>query len=84
MAHGLSKLVGYSKGAFGLSIELPCQKDLAEHARDRNAQIIEVEAPPAVAALLIVDEVDQLPSGGPGQVLTDSIASGVVRCRWSA
>jgi exodeoxyribonuclease V alpha subunit len=30
------------------------------------------------AALLLVGDVDQLPSVGPGQVLTDVIASGAV------
>jgi exodeoxyribonuclease V alpha subunit len=33
---------------------------------------------PAEAALLLVGDVDQLPSVGPGQVLADAIASGVV------
>ncbi len=35
-------------------------------------------AVPAAAAVLIVGDVDQLPSVGPGQVLADSIASGTV------
>ena len=33
---------------------------------------------PERAARLIVGDIDQLPSGGPGQVLADSIASGAV------
>ncbi len=33
---------------------------------------------PDTAALLIVGDIDQLPSVGPGQVLADSIASGIV------
>ena len=40
-------------------------------------------AVPDEAALLIVGDVDQLPSVGPGQVLADIIASGA-RCRWCA
>ena len=35
-------------------------------------------AVPDGAALLIVDDVDQLPSVGPGQVLADIIATGAV------
>jgi exodeoxyribonuclease V alpha subunit len=37
-----------------------------------------VKAIPDKAALLIVGDVDQLPSVGPGQVLADLIASGVI------
>jgi exodeoxyribonuclease V alpha subunit len=37
-----------------------------------------VKAIPDKAALLIVGDVDQLPSVGPGQVLADVIASGVI------
>ncbi len=37
-----------------------------------------VRAVPARAALLLVGDVDQLPSVGPGQVLADLIASGAV------
>jgi exodeoxyribonuclease V alpha subunit len=37
-----------------------------------------VKAIPDNAALLIVGDVDQLPSVGPGQVLADVIASGAV------
>jgi exodeoxyribonuclease V alpha subunit len=37
-----------------------------------------VKAIPDKAALLIVGDIDQLPSVGPGQVLADVIASGVV------
>jgi len=33
---------------------------------------------PDTAALLIVGDIDQLPSVGPGQVLADMIASGIV------
>ncbi len=33
---------------------------------------------PNTAALLVVGDVDQLPSVGPGQVLADMIASGVI------
>ena len=40
-------------------------------------------AVPDEAALLIVGDVDQLPSLGPGQVLADIIASSPpARCRW--
>src|SRR5271170_2911805 len=37
-----------------------------------------LKAIPDKAALLIVGDVDQLPSVGPGQVLTDVIVSGAV------
>ena len=37
-----------------------------------------LRALPAEAALLLVGDVDQLPSVGPGQVLADIIASGAV------
>jgi exodeoxyribonuclease V alpha subunit len=36
-----------------------------------------LRAVPAPAALLLIGDVDQLPSVGPGQVLADAIASGV-------
>ena len=37
-----------------------------------------MKAVPEHAALLIVGDIDQLPSGGPGQVLADIIASGAI------
>ena len=37
-----------------------------------------LRAVPDEAALLIIGDVDQLPSVGPGQVLTDTIRSGLV------
>ena len=37
-----------------------------------------LKAVPDSAALLIVGDIDQLPSVGPGQVLADVIASSVV------
>jgi exodeoxyribonuclease V alpha subunit len=37
-----------------------------------------LKAMPNTAALLVVGDVDQLPSVGPGQVLADTIASGVL------
>ena len=37
-----------------------------------------MEAVPDKAALLIVGDIDQLPSVGPGQVLADVISSGAV------
>lgn len=37
-----------------------------------------MKAVPDDAALLIVGDIDQLPSVGPGQVLADVIASGVI------
>ena len=40
-----------------------------------------LKAMPNTAALLIVGDVDQLPSVGPGQVLADMIASGAIS-RW--
>ena len=37
-----------------------------------------MKAVPDTAALLIVGDIDQLPSVGPGQVLADVISSGAV------
>src|SRR5207247_541962 len=37
-----------------------------------------LKAMPNTAALLVIGDVDQLPSVGPGQVLADMIASGVI------
>jgi exodeoxyribonuclease V alpha subunit len=37
-----------------------------------------IKAVPAAAALLIVGDIDQLPSVGPGQVLADVISSGAI------
>jgi exodeoxyribonuclease V alpha subunit len=37
-----------------------------------------IKAVPAAAALLIVGDIDQLPSVGPGQVLADIISSGAI------
>jgi len=37
-----------------------------------------IKAVPATAALLIVGDIDQLPSVGPGQVLADIISSGAI------
>ena len=37
-----------------------------------------IRAVPSTAALLIVGDIDQLPSVGPGQVLTDVISSGAI------
>ena len=37
-----------------------------------------VKAVPNKAALLIVGDIDQLPSIGPGQVMSDLISSGVI------
>ena len=37
-----------------------------------------IKAAPATAALLIVGDIDQLPSVGPGQVLADVISSGAI------
>jgi exodeoxyribonuclease V alpha subunit len=40
-----------------------------------------LRAVPEKAALLIVGDIDQLPSVGPGQVLADIISSGAVPVR---
>jgi len=58
-------------------------KKLVRAFRDRVFDIIETEphrlrAVPDTAAVLIVGDIDQLPSVGPGQVLADIIASGAV------
>jgi exodeoxyribonuclease V alpha subunit len=38
-----------------------------------------IKAVPSTAALLIVGDIDQLPSVGPGQVLADVISSGAIQ-----
>ena len=40
-----------------------------------------MKAVPDHAALILVGDVDQLPSVGPGQVLADIITSATVPCR---
>jgi ATP-dependent exoDNAse (exonuclease V) alpha subunit len=42
-----------------------------------------IKAIPDKAALLMVGDVDQLPSVGPGQILADVIASEVSQCALS-
>ena len=37
-----------------------------------------LKAVPETAALLVIGDVDQLPSVGPGQILADMITSGAV------
>ena len=67
------------------------RRELAENPLDCNLLVIDetsmvdvmlmralLAAVPDEAALLIVGDVDQLPSVGPGQVLADIIASGAV------
>jgi ATP-dependent exoDNAse (exonuclease V) alpha subunit len=43
-----------------------------------DALLMQAKATPDHAALLIVGDIDQLPSVGPGQALADIIASGAV------
>ena len=59
----------------------PAGRGRDDHAR-RAADARAAPGRSARAALLLVGDVDQLPSVGPGQVLGDMIESGA--CRWSA
>lgn len=70
------------RGAFRRWRENPLELDLlvVDEASMVDVPLMAalVEALPRHAALFLVGDVDQLPSVGPGQVLADVIASGVV------
>ena len=69
-------------GSFGRSPEnkLDCDLLVVDEASMIDAPLMHalVKAIPERAALLVVGDVDQLPSVGPGQVLADLIGSGTV------
>jgi exodeoxyribonuclease V alpha subunit len=59
---------------------LPCDLLVVDETSMVDVMLMQalVKAVPAHAALLIVGDIDQLPSVGPGQVLADIITSGAV------
>jgi exodeoxyribonuclease V alpha subunit len=70
------------KGGFrrGLDYPLDCNLLVVDEASMVDVLLMQalLKAVPDNAALLIVGDIDQLPSIGPGQVLADVIASGAV------
>lgn len=80
----IHRLLGFnpSQGGFQKNEDDPLEADLVvvDEASmvDINLMASLLCAIPPEAALLIVGDVDQLPSVGPGAVLSDIIASGVV------
>src|SRR5713226_1302313 len=60
--------------------ELDCDLLVVDEASMVDVMLMQalIKAVPADAALLIVGDIDQLPSVGPGQVLTDVISSGAI------
>ncbi len=71
-------------GGFSRNAEnpLPCDLLVIDETSMVDVPLMNAltKAVPEHAALLLVGDVDQLPSVGPGQVLADVIAS--ARCRW--
>ena len=69
-------------GGFRRDVEHPLDCDLLvideSSMVDTSLMFAVVKAVPPGAALLLVGDVDQLPSVGPGQVLGDIIASGAI------
>ncbi|MEP7309367.1 MAG: ATP-dependent RecD-like DNA helicase [Acidobacteriota bacterium] len=69
-------------GAFKRDSERPLDCDLLVIDETSMVDVLLMhallKAVPALAALLIVGDIDQLPSVGPGQVLADIIGSGAV------
>ena len=70
------------RGGFkrGSDYQLDCDLLVVDEASMVDVMLMQalMKAVPDDAALLIVGDIDQLPSVGPGQVLADVIASGVV------
>jgi exodeoxyribonuclease V alpha subunit len=69
-------------GGFKRNVEHPLECDLLVVDETSMVDVLLMhallKAVPVRAALLVVGDVDQLPSVGPGQVLADMIASGAV------
>ena len=69
------------RGGFkrGSDYQLDCDLLVVDEASMVDVMLMQalMKAVPDDAALLIVGDIDQLPSVGPGQVLADVIASGV-------
>ena len=74
--------VSAENGSFSRNEENPieCELLIVDEASMIDVPLMAalVRAIPARSALLLVGDVDQLPSVGPGQVLADTIRSGVV------
>ena len=70
------------RGGFkrGSDYQLDCDLLVVDEASMVDVMLMQalMKAVPDDAALLIVGDIDQLPSVGPGQVLADVIASGVI------
>ena len=68
---------GFKRGS---DYQLDCDLLIVDEASMVDVMLMQalLKALPDDAALLIVGDIDQLPSVGPGQVLADVIASGVV------
>ena len=70
------------RGGFkrGSDYQLDCDLLVVDEASMVDVMLMQalMKAVPGDAALLIVGDIDQLPSVGPGQVLADVIASGAV------
>ena len=70
------------RGGFkrGSDYQLDCDLLVVDEASMVDVMLMQalIKAVPDDAALLIVGDIDQLPSVGPGQVLADVIASGVI------
>ena len=83
-AKTIHRLLEFDPQAFGFrrGPELPLECDLLvvdeSSMVDVPLMASLLAAVPAEAALLLVGDVDQLPSVGPGQVLADVIASGAI------
>ena len=83
-AKTIHRLLEFDPQAYGFrrNAELPLECDLLvvdeTSMVDVPLMASLLAAIPAEAALLLVGDVDQLPSVGPGQVLADSIASGTI------
>ncbi|WP_233130348.1 ATP-dependent RecD-like DNA helicase [Synechococcus sp. 1G10] len=83
-AKTIHRLLEFDPAAFGFkrSTELPLECDLLvvdeTSMVDVPLMASLLDALPAEAALLLVGDVDQLPSVGPGQVLADLINSGAL------
>src|SRR6202011_5866308 len=69
-------------GGFKRGDDNPLESDLlvVEEASMVDVMLMHalIKAMPSTAALLIVGDIDQLPSVGPGQVLADVISSGAM------
>lgn len=81
-AKTIHRLLEASEGGFRRDAKAPLDCDLlvVDEASMLDIRLMAalVRALPDEASLLLVGDVDQLPSIGPGQVLADIIASGVI------